>query len=410
MGIGGAFIYPTTLSILTNTFVGRERARAIGIWAGVSGIGIALGPLLGGFLLEHYWWGSVFLINVPVCIAALILGRFYIFDSKDPSGKKLDVVGATLSIIGLVGVLYAVIEAPDSGWGAPNVIGGFVFGAIFLALFARWELRSSHPMLELRFFRNPRFSAASMTMTLIYFALFGTTFLLTQYFQFVLGYSPLKSGFMTAAVAIGLMIAAPLAPRFVDSFGTKIVVMAGLLIAGLCMLAYTSQSVLDSLVGGWLVRMAYGAGIGLIAAPVTESIMGALPPAQAGVGSAVNDTTRQTGGALGVAILGSIVAAKYHALIDAGRATIPPASYAKVHDSIGRAVDAASRLAKSDAAAAQRVLHLSFNAFFKASQIAYLVGTGIVVLAMFICGRYLPKEAEPIEDIAIADAIEPMIE
>jgi EmrB/QacA subfamily drug resistance transporter len=245
MGIGGALIFPTTLSILTNTFTGRERARAIGIWAGVSGLGIVVGPLLGGALVEHFFWGSVFLVNVPLCIAAIVLGHYFIPTSKAAGGEKLDPAGAMLSILGLSGVLYAIIEAPDIGWTSARVLGGGGLGLLFLAAFAVWEFTSSHPMLDVRFFRNPRFSAASGTITLVYFALFGSTFLLTQYFQFVLGYSPLKAGMMTAPVAIGLMAGAPNAPKLAHRYGTKLTVLGGLVLVMAGLLMYSSNTIMS---------------------------------------------------------------------------------------------------------------------------------------------------------------------
>ncbi|MBV8951137.1 MAG: MFS transporter, partial [Actinobacteria bacterium] len=245
MGIGGAFIFPTTLSILTNTFRDpNERARAIGIWAGVAGIGIAAGPLAGGLLVEHFGWGSVFLVNVPICAAAFVLTQALIPNAGTGNENPLDIVGALLSIIGLVGLLYGIIEAPNVGWTAPGVLGGFALAIAFLAAFAWWETHTPHPMLDVRFFRNPRFSAASGTITLTYFALFASTFLLTQYFQFILGYSPLKAGLMPTPVAIGLMVGSPTAPRLVMRHGTKRVVVAGLLVIAACMACYGSNTIM----------------------------------------------------------------------------------------------------------------------------------------------------------------------
>lgn len=208
MGIAGAAIFPSTLSILTNTFEGPERGRAIGIWAAVSGLGIAVGPLLGGFLLEHFWWGSVFLVNVPIALGAIVAGRFLVPETVGERDRPLDPMGSLLSIVGLTGVLYAIIEAPGAGWLAPETLIPGAIGVAVLAAFVVWELRNPHPMLDVSFFSNPRFSAASATITLVFFALFGSTFLLTQYFQFVLGYSPLKTGMLTAPVALGIMTAA----------------------------------------------------------------------------------------------------------------------------------------------------------------------------------------------------------
>ena len=315
MGIAGAAIFPSTLSILTNTFEGPERGRAIGIWAAVSGLGIAVGPLLGGFLLEHFWWGSVFLVNVPIALGAIVAGRFLVPETVGERDRPLDPMGSLLSIVGLTGVLYAIIEAPGAGWLAPETLIPGAIGVAVLAAFVVWELRNPHPMLDVSFFSNPRFSAASATITLVFFALFGSTFLLTQYFQFVLGYSPLKTGMLTAPVALGIMTAGPLAPRLVEKVGTKLVVLAGLFVVGVALLCYGSEFLMESVPLGMGVRLIFGWGMGLVMPPATESIMGSLPRARAGVGSAVNDTTRQTGGALGVAVIGSIFAAQYLSLI-----------------------------------------------------------------------------------------------
>ena len=230
MGLGAAFIYPTTLSIITNTFhVPSERARAIGVWAGVAGVGIALGPLLGGLLVENFGWQAVFLINVPVCTIAVLLAHWFVPNSSARDESPLDPLGAVLSIFALVSLLFAIIEAPDHGWTSPVVVGAFAIGATFLASFIWWERHTPRPMLDVRIFKNPRFSAASATITLTQFAMFGSTFLLTQYFQFRLGYSPLKSGIMLMPVAIGLMVGSPNAPKLVHRFGTTRVVVVGLL-------------------------------------------------------------------------------------------------------------------------------------------------------------------------------------
>jgi EmrB/QacA subfamily drug resistance transporter len=407
MGIGGAFIFPTTLSILTNSFAGRERARAIGIWAGVAGLGIVIGPLGGGLLLEHFAWGSVFLVNVPLCAAAVVLGHFFVPDSRDPAEGRLDPVGALLSIVALTLLLFGIIEAPNLGWGEPQVVGALVGGLAVLGLFLAWELHIDHPMLDVRFFRNPRFSAASGTITLTYFALFGSTFLLTQYFQFVLGYSPLEAGLMTAPVAVGIMTFAPLAPKLVDRVGTKRVVVVGLLIVVGALCCYASDTIMSSFVGGALVRLVFGAGMGLTTAPATESIMGSLPPGKAGVGSAVNDTTRQTGGALGVAVLGSVFALRYHSVIgDAGFA--PAEARADVKDSIGRALEAGARVGGE---VGSRIAAEARHAFVASMRLVYGVAALVVLCAAFVAWSFLPARAptdQPVlydEDVELAEAL-----
>src|SRR5947208_185625 len=194
MGIGGAFIMPATLSIITSLFPAQERGRAIGVWAGTAGLAGVLGPLVGGFLLQHFYWGSVFLVNIPIVILGLIAGVFLIPTSKDPSAPRLDPLGAVLSIAGLSSLLYGIIEAPQDGWGAPKILVAFVVGAALLVGFVAWERRTDHPMLDVRFFKNPRFTAASSGIAFVFFAMFGAIFVITQYFQFVLGYSPLQTG------------------------------------------------------------------------------------------------------------------------------------------------------------------------------------------------------------------------
>jgi EmrB/QacA subfamily drug resistance transporter len=407
MGIGGAFIFPTTLSILTNTFHGRERARAIGIWAGVSGLGIVIGPLGGGLLLEHFAWGSVFLVNIPICMAAVVLGHYFVPTSRDPDEGRLDPIGAVLSIVALGGLLYGIIEGPDVGWSSLTVFAGIAVGVGFLALFLFWEAHTTYPMLDVRFFRNPRFSAASATITLTYFALFGSTFLLTQYFQFVLGYSPLKAGLMTAPVAVGIMVSAPQAVRLVERFGTKRVVVGGLLIVAAALAMYASDTIMSSVVLGGLVRVLFGFGMGFTSAPATESIMGSLPPAKAGVGSAVNDTTRQTGGALGVAVIGSIFALRYHAA-SVDIPGIPAATQAQIRDSIGRALEAARQLP----AAQQRLVRAAANhAYIVSMRVAYAVGAAVILAAAFVSWRWLPAQplAAPVtpdeEQLSVALAI-----
>ncbi len=229
MGIGGAFIMPATLSIITNVFPAKERGKAIGVWAGTAGLAGVLGPLTGGFLLEHFYWGSIFLVNIPIVIVGVLAGIFLIPTSKDPSAPRLDPVGAVLSIVGLVVLLYGIIDAPQDGWTDPKILGCFVAGVAVLGAFFLWESRIDHPMLDVRFFRNPRFTAASMGIAMVFFAMFGATFLLTQYFQFVLGYTPFETGVRFLPIAASMVILSPLSARFVHRLGTKLVVGTGLL-------------------------------------------------------------------------------------------------------------------------------------------------------------------------------------
>ncbi len=402
MGIGGAFIMPATLSIITNVFPANERPKAIGVWAATAGVGIALGPLTGGFLLEHFYWGSVFLVNVPVVVIGVLAGILLIPDSKDPNPPDLDPVGALLSIVGLSTLLYAIIEGPDQGWTDPTTLAFFAFGGIVLALFFVWELRSEHPMLDLRFFKNPRFSVASAAIALTFFALFGSLFVLTQYLQFVLGYSPLETGVRLLAFAIPMMIVAPLSARFVARLGAKIVVTTGMtLMAGGLLLStgLTASSSYGSV--AWrMVMMA--TGMALTMAPATDSIMGSLPLAKAGVGSAVNDTTRQIGGAVGVAVIGSVFSSIYSSEVAdsiAGR-PVPPGLADGIKDSVGFALQAAGRIGGQAGAALADAARAAFIDGFHA---ALIVGGAVAVVGAICVVLWLPARARR-QDIEAQEA------
>src|SRR5439155_433589 len=243
MGIGGAFIMPGTLSLITNVFEGKERGRAIAIWAGVAGLAVAIGPVTGGFLLEHFYWGSIFLVNLPIVALALGAGVLIMPTSKDPTAPRLDLVGAALSIAGLVSLVYAFIEAPTKGWSDSTILGALGLAAVLLVTFFVWERNSSHPMLDLNFFKNPRFTSASASISILFFAMFGVIFLLTQYFQFVLGYSPLEAGVRLLPLALTMMVVAPLSARIVERIGTKVVVSTGLLLSGLGVALQTASQI-----------------------------------------------------------------------------------------------------------------------------------------------------------------------
>ncbi len=408
MGVGGALIMPATLSILTNVFTDPgERARAIGIWAGVSGLGIAIGPTTGGWLLEHFWWGSVFLINLPVVALGLIAGRFLIPTSKDPHSPRLDPFGTIMSATGLFALLYAIIEGPSRGWTDTTVVGGFLVGLAVLVAFVAWELRTDHPILDVRLFGNPRFSGASLAITLVFFALFGSIFFLTQYLQFVLGYGTLTAGLAISPVALALMVAAPSAPILTKRFGYKAMVATGLAIVagGLVLLSTASVDSGYGLILAVIVTM--GVGMGLAMTPATDSIMGSLPREKAGVGSAVNDTTREVGGALGVAILGSLLAAGYHSSMDQSAAlhALPAPAASVAHDSLGGAVQVTGQLG----AAGQSVLTDAAHAFVNAMSSTVLIAAAVAVVGALVALVWLPSRAarpapEEAEPAAVLDA------
>ena len=385
MGIGGALIMPATLSIISNVFtVPTERARAIAVWAGFSAMGIAVGPLAGGWLLQHFWWGSVFMVNIPIVILALVGGRLFVPDSKDPSPRGLDLTGAVLSILGLVTLVWAIIEAPGRGWGSSTTLAAFVVAAVFLGAFVAWELRSDHPMLDVHFFQNPRFTAASMAVTMVFFALFGSMFLMTQYLQFVLGYTALQAGVRVGPVALVLMVAAPLSARVVERVGTKLVVAAGLAIVAVSLVILSLATATSGYPPVLASMLVMGVGMGMTMAPATESIMGSLPRAKAGVGSAVNDTTRQVGGALGVAILGSLLASAYRSSLGT---SVPEVARA----SVGGALGVAQQLGGDQGAA---LAHAAKAAYVDGMSVGVLVGAGVALAGSLVALAFLPSRAK----------------
>ncbi len=395
-GFGAAFIMPATLSILANVFTdNEERTRAIEIWAGVSGLGVAIGPLAGGFLLEHFWWGSIFLVNVPIVVVATVAVILLVPDSRDEHAPRLDVTGTLFSTIGLVALLYGIIEGPSTGWTDPKVVAGFVIAVVLLTSFVLWERHTDHPILDVRLFSNPRFTAASVAVTLVFFALFGTLFFVSQYLQFVLGHSALRSGAALVPVAVVLMIVAPLSARLVARIGTKLVVTIGLLLVAAALLLFSRVSV-DSgypLVAAVLVIIA--AGMGLAIAPATDSIMGSVPREKAGVGSAMNDTTREIGGALGVAIMGSLTAAAYTSTIVANKQFVAleqasPAAANAVKESVGNAAIAAT---KFPASVADAITSAANAAFVDALGQTVVIAAIVAFLGAAVAFLFLPAHA-----------------
>jgi EmrB/QacA subfamily drug resistance transporter len=312
MGIGGAAIMPSTLSILTSTFTeARERARAIGIWSGTTGLGVAVGPVAGGWLLAHFWWGSVFLVNVPIALIGLFAAVWLVPNSKNSNTKRSDPIGAGLSIVGMGLLLWGIIEAPNRSWTSPLILGAIAAALAVLTLFIIWERHSSHPMLEVSFFKSRRFSAAVGAMGLVMFALMGGLFLLTQYLQFSLGYTAFETGLRIAPIAAVLLVVAPLSSVVDRLVGTKPVVFAGMAIVALGFGLLTRVTVHDTYMDVLPAFLLIGLGTGLAFAPSTESVMGSLPVDQAGVGAATNGAALQTGGALGVGVLGSLLNTRY---------------------------------------------------------------------------------------------------
>lgn len=312
-GIGGAAMMPATLSILVDMFKNREeRTKAIGVWAMTFGIGFGFGPVLGGWLVKDYSWQMAFFINIPIIIVTLIASYRYLPDSRDQSVPKADLIGMVLSIIGLFALIYAIIEAGVKGWNFGTVGIFFFVALLFLSLFVWWERRSSHAMIPLKLFKNPSFMAASLGITLVMFGMMGTMYLFAQYLQTIQGYNPLEAGLLLVPLTIAMSLGSMLAASWSLKWGIKIVSSMGVFISAGGMLVFVLYAAVDTPL--WLIITGFviqGFGIGVAMTPATDSIMGAIPEAKLGVGSAMNDTTRELGGALSIAVMGAMMNASY---------------------------------------------------------------------------------------------------
>jgi EmrB/QacA subfamily drug resistance transporter len=339
MGTFAALIYPTTLSIITNTYPDRaDRAKAIGVWGAVTGLGVAVGPVTGGLLLSHFWWGSVFLALVPVAVIAAGLTFVVVPESRQPGAARLDLPGLLVSS-GAIGLLvYTVIEAPQHGWASTRSLTGFVAVALLVAVFVAVERRREHPMLDVGLFRTPAFSAASGAVTVAFFALFGFIFLITQYLQFVRGYGALSTGVRILPVAGSIAVGSVVGARLAGRVGTRVVVMTGLGLFGAAFAWIALSAADESYLRIALQMTIMGTGLGLTSATATESILSVLPPAKAGIGSAVNDATREAGGTLGVAVIGSVASSVYlHHLGRTAVAHLPAHATVTARSSVGAA-------------------------------------------------------------------------
>jgi len=392
MGIGAAAIFPATLAIITNIFtVPKERAAAIGIWSAVSGMGVAAGPVAGGWLLEHYWWGSIFLVNIPIVVVAIVAVLFLVPESKESGVPKLDWRGAVFSIAALGALVFTIIEAPVLGWLSVETLIGFAVSALLFGVFVWWELRIENPLLPVRIFENLRFSAASVSITAAFFALFGFVFLITQYFQLVRGYGPLDAGVRTIPVALAIAIGSVLSPKLVERIGTKLVVAGGLILmsSGFFWVSFVSATTPYLEIVGQMILL--GLGLGCTTAPATESIMGSLSVDKAGIGSAVNDTTRELGGTLGVAVIGSVFSSVYVASLRDGPVfgALPPEAQSATQDSVA----AAGSVAPTLNADANAYLAEVSQAFLSGLSVACITVTAVTLAGSIFALRFLPARA-----------------
>jgi EmrB/QacA subfamily drug resistance transporter len=386
MGMGGALIMPATLSTVTNMFPAAERTRAIAIWSAVPVIGLMVGPIVSGWLLDHFWFGSVFLINLPLVPLVLFATMAFVPETRDESRPRIDVVGTVLSFAGLVLLLYAIIEVSSCGWTDARVIGTGLAAVVVFTVFFRWEQRVEHPLLDLSLFRDARFSAASGSIALVFFAMAGMIFALSQYLQFVLGYSPLQAALRLLPVAATSTVAALASARLVDHLGRRIMVGGGLALAALGFLVLSHVGDVSGYGIVALAQCLLGLGIGCAMAPATGSIMDAVPPAKAGVGSAVNDTTREVGGALGVAVLGSVLASLYSSTMTDAVRGLPSVAAAAARGSLPGAVEVSRALGKGGAA-----LGAAANAAFtSAMSTTLVVGAAVAMMGAVLAFVFVP--------------------
>ncbi len=387
MGAAAALIMPSTLSIIVNIFPPNERPKAIAIWASITGAAGALGPVASGYLLGHFWFGSIFLINVPVIVVALVAGKFLIPKSRDPHEANLDPIGAVLSIIGIVALVYGLIEAPADGWVSATTIGAFLIALVVLLGFVLWELHHREPMLDMHYFRRPAFSTGTGGMILVFLSMYGVMFLITQYFQLVLGYSALSAALRLMPIAAIMLVVAPFTPRMSARWGANRVVALGMLFiaTGFALFGGLSPHTAYAYVVVCVIPLT--TGIAMTMSPMTASIMSAVPARRAGAGSAMNDATRELGAALGIAILGSIAASRYADKVAPFLRGLTPSAASSSRASIAGALDAA----KSLKGTAHSVLVTGADhAFVSGLHVAAVVGAILAALSSLIVYWYLP--------------------
>jgi EmrB/QacA subfamily drug resistance transporter len=391
MGVGGALMMPSALSLITAIFTDRtERQRAISLWAATTGVGAALGPIVGGVLLTNFWWGSVFLINVPVAAAGFACAIPLVPESKSAAPKHTDPLGVLLSIAGLGLLVWSLIEAPARGWTSAAVLGGVTGGLALLAAFAAWESRCAHPMLDMGLFRHRELTGAFASQLLAVFGFYGALFVLTQFLQFSLGYSALLAGVCILPAAGALALVAVLTGLLMRKVSIRYIVAAGLVIVAGGFWQISAATTDTRYSGIVLGVIAAGVGVGLVIPAATESVMGALPAEDTGVGSAANNTFMQVGGALGVAVIGSLVATRYQDRVTAALAPyhVPAQVLDAVRGSLGGALGVADRLGGSLGAGLARTAR---DAFLSGMSLGLVTGALVVLGGALVALLVLPS-------------------
>ena len=396
MGLGGAAVMPQTLSIISNVFEPQERPRAIGIWASAVGLGIAIGPVLGGLLLAHFWWGSVFLINVPVTVAGAIAVALLVPESRNPERAGIDIAGVLLSIAGLILLVYGIVQGGDTGsWTGASVLGPLFGGLAVLGLFAWHESRTRHPALDVRLFRDRGLSASVGALGLVFFGMGGVYFFTSFYTQNVLGYSPLDAGLITVPFAVGQLLLSPRSAALVRRFGAKAVGTGGMFVMSVALAGYVLLGTASPVWLLGLLLFVQGSGIGAAMPAATSAVMDVLPRERAGAGSALTNTARQVGVALGVAVLGSILAQAYHTSLSPTLANLP----ATARGAAGGSIEGTQAVAAGLGSAGHFLLGPANDAFVSAMHVTTLAAAAISLAGALVVLRWMPGLGRPAADL-----------
>lgn len=397
MGLGAALIMPSTLSVIIDVFPKGERGKAIGIWTGVASLGIPLGPLLGGWLLQTTWWGSIFLVNVPIVLVALVAGLVLVPESRHPSPPKVDFAGMAMSTGALASLLYGIIGVPQQGWSDPSILAAFAAAVSLGAAFVRHERRSDHPMLDLGLFRDRRLSSGATAIVITFLAFAGLAFAAVQYLQIVRGFAPLETGILLLPLVLAVMVGAGASPKLAARMGPGRAIAAALLVLAA---GFVVVSRFDATTTFWAIALSFvpvGFGLGSAMAPSTAAIMEAVPKDDAGVGSSLNDVARQLGAALGVSLLGSLLSWVYSANVGGALAGLPSDLAAFAQNSVGGAAEVAALLGPT---VGPILLTGAFRAFVVGFGIMSLVGAAVAALGAFAVARFMPASATASPELA----------
>jgi EmrB/QacA subfamily drug resistance transporter len=398
MGLGGAAVMPQTLSIISNVFEPAERPRAIGLWAMAVGVGVATGPVLGGLLLDHFWWGSVFLINVPVTVVGAIAAAILIPESRNREAGGIDYVGVLLSIVGLVLLVYGIVQGGDtSSWLRPDVLGPIAGGLAVLAAFAWYEARIQHPSLDVRLFRDRRLSASVGAIALAFFGMGGVFFFTSFYLQNVRGYTPLAAGLLTVPFAVGQLLASPRSAGLVRKYGAKVPSTVGMFVMAAVIACYATLGTATPI---WLLGLMFaiqGAAIGIVMPAATAAVMDVLPRERAGAGSALTNVSRQVAVALSVAVLGSILAEFYRNSLGPSLTGLPAAARGAASSSI----TATQAVAQQLGSAGRSLLEPANTAFVHSMHITTLVAAMLALAGALVVLRWMPGRPRPVTEPAV---------